>query len=264
MSTFQTMVSLVLLIFVLSVIVQAVQEFLKSVLSTKANVMEQTIDKFMGNLLTLPQVTAALQTRGLNITALEAMDQIDFRHLLDTIPFSPADEAKLAAAFNNTAMKIDEAKDKIAASYEAARATFQNAYTRKNKIIAVVLSLIVVVLLNANIIILYNQVAADQAAQQTIVGHAPTLSSGSTSADTANLGDAYSKGREQIMSALETNPILLRTKYFPSDFQKGPVMEILGLLVMGLLVSLGAPFWNDVLKGLMGVNNTLNGSKKPS
>ena len=32
---------------------------------------------------------------------------------------------------------------------------------------------------------------------------------------------------------------------------------------MGTLVSLGAPFWNDVLKGMMGVNNALNaGGKK--
>jgi hypothetical protein len=37
------------------------------------------------------------------------------------------------------------------------------------------------------------------------------------------------------------------------------------LLVMGLLVSLGAPFWNDVLKGVMGVNHALNtGRKKTS
>jgi hypothetical protein len=27
---------------------------------------------------------------------------------------------------------------------------------------------------------------------------------------------------------------------------------------MGILVSLGAPFWNDILKGMMGVNNALN------
>jgi hypothetical protein len=37
------------------------------------------------------------------------------------------------------------------------------------------------------------------------------------------------------------------------------------LFLMGLLVSLGAPFWNDVLKGMMGVNNALNtnGKKAP-
>jgi hypothetical protein len=34
---------------------------------------------------------------------------------------------------------------------------------------------------------------------------------------------------------------------------------------MGVLVSLGAPFWNDVLKGATGVNNALNsGGKKTS
>ncbi len=48
MGTFQSLVSLVLLIFVLSVIVQAIQEFVKSALNTKVGVMEDTVEKFMG------------------------------------------------------------------------------------------------------------------------------------------------------------------------------------------------------------------------
>jgi hypothetical protein len=31
---------------------------------------------------------------------------------------------------------------------------------------------------------------------------------------------------------------------------------------MGVLVSLGAPSWNDILKGMMGINNTLNANTK--
>jgi hypothetical protein len=45
MGTFQTLISLVILIFVLSVMVQAVQEVIKAALKTKAGVMRQTIDK---------------------------------------------------------------------------------------------------------------------------------------------------------------------------------------------------------------------------
>jgi|HubBroStandDraft_1064217.scaffolds.fasta_scaffold51449_3 hypothetical protein len=37
-----------------------------------------------------------------------------------------------------------------------------------------------------------------------------------------------------------------------------------GLFIMGALVSLGAPFWSEVLKGATGVNNALNGNAKQS
>jgi hypothetical protein len=261
MSTFQTMTSLVLLIFVLSVIVQTVQEFVKAVLNTKAGAMAKTVEKFMGNALTSEQVNTALKDRGLDITALEAMNRDDFRHLLDTIPFTDAQQAKLQEIFHAQAINLDQFRDRIAASYDAARAWFQREYTKTNKIIALVLSLVIVAYLNANIFVLYDQVAADQAAQQTIVGHAPLLP---TDQSATGLALAYTNSRSEIVKSLKDNPILLRTQYYGQDRDTyGYWRVFFGLVVMWLLVSLGAPFWNDILKSLMGVNNALNtGGKK--
>jgi len=53
MNTFQTLCALVLLVFVLSVIFQAVNEFIKKYLNTKAKEMEKTFDKFMSDNLPL-------------------------------------------------------------------------------------------------------------------------------------------------------------------------------------------------------------------
>lgn len=64
MSTLQTLLALVVLIFVLAVIVQAVQEFLKSLLNTKAETMKATIVKFMGARLTYRGWRPLLQTGG--------------------------------------------------------------------------------------------------------------------------------------------------------------------------------------------------------
>jgi len=41
----------------------------------------------------------------------------------------------------------------------------------------------------------------------------------------------------------------------------GGPQTIIGLLLMIGLVSLGAPFWNDVLKSASGANNELNSKK---
>lgn len=260
MSTFQTFVSLALLIYVLSIIVQAVQEVIKAALGTKAVVMEQIVTRFMGNYLPLQQVRDALRVRGLDLTDLENFDKENFRHLLDGILFG---ETQLRGVVASAGATVDQAKDNIAASYEAARAAFQRAYTRKNKLFVLGISFLVVIVLNANLIILYQKISADQAAQQAIVGQAALLSAGQQGKNAvppSDLGMAYSNSRNEIYKALQSNPILLRTLDYPQDFSERPWAEILGLLFMGILVSLGAPFWNDILKGLMGANNVLNAS----
>jgi DNA-binding MltR family transcriptional regulator len=261
MSTFQDLVSLVLLIFVLSVMVQAIQELLKSALGTKAAVMKEVVNKFMGDHLPLSQIEAALKLRGLDITALENINKEDCRHLLDGISF--ADE-QLKGIVVSAQATLDQIKDNIAASYEAARNSFQQAYTRKNKLFVIALSFLVVIPLNANLIILYQEIAADQATQQAIVGKAVTVSvdqAGATQSNEspgADVGAAYSHTRDQINTALQNYPILIRSSRFKQDFTSHPYSGIAGLLLMGILVSLGAPFWNDILKGMMGINTALN------
>jgi hypothetical protein len=269
MGTFQTLLALVVLIFILSVIVQALQEILKSLLNTKAEAMEETVKKFMGDSLTLPQVKDALQRRGLDITALEDFSKQDFRHLLDGIQF---DDSQWKGILVSTTATLDQAKENIAGAYEAARAFFQKSYTTKNKKWVLALSFLVVLALNASSITIYEILAANQNLTQAISGTASSMVSAekpaqnSASASQAlNAADVYDKNRKTITEDLQKYPILFRTLCYPTDLRQEPFNEVVGLLLMGLLVSLGAPFWNDVLKGLMGVNNALNtnGKKGP-
>jgi hypothetical protein len=253
MSEFQTLLALVVLIFVLSVIVQAVQEILKSLLHTKAQTMTETLEKFMGSALSLPQVQGALQARGLDITALEHFDKEDFRHLLDGVEGL---EPQLKGVVASATATFEQKKDNVAAAYEAARVSFQRAYTAKNKKWAVALSFVVVLALNASLIRLYEVLLVNQTMSQAIAGTA------SAAFQPPDLAMVYAKNRDAITRDLRQYPILLRTLMYPKDLSEDPFGDIAGLLVMGILVSLGAPFWNDVLKGVMGVNNALNGGKK--
>jgi hypothetical protein len=269
MGTFQTLLALVVLIFVLSVIVQSVQEVLKSLLDTKAKTKSETIDKFMGNFLTLPQVKGALDQRGLDITALEQFNKEDFRHLLDGIELAAP---QLQGIVASAAATLDQIKDNIAGAFEAARVTFQKSYTTKNKKWVIALSFLVVLGLNASLITIYETLAADQNLTQAISGTASSIVNAEKSAQntasssqTPNAAEIYDKNRKTITEDLQKYPILLRTSKYPEDLMREPLGEIAGLLLMGLLVSMGAPFWNDVLKGMMGVNNALNtnGKKTP-
>jgi len=255
MNTFQTLIALALLIYVLSVIVQAIQEFVKNLLNTKADVMAQTVDKFMGKSLQLPQVQGALERRGLNITALESLSKEDFRHLLDGIEFV---DGQLDGIVRTAQADAEKAKENIAASYEGFRATFQEEYTKRNKLIVLILSFVVVLVLNANAIILYDQISSDQAAQQALVANAakPPANTGGQSGQ--DLIAAAQSTRSAIQQDLQDYPVLIRTHKYGKDHDDHPYAQIPGLLIMGFLVSLGAPFWNDVLKGMTGINNALS------
>lgn len=275
MSTFQTLLAVAVLIYALCVFVQAVQEVLKSLLDTKAETMKATIKKFMGDNLPLDAVRKALADRGLDITDLENFSKDDFRRLLDGIPLS-ADQAQgvLAAPVAQAAIATQQlyakAKDHMAGVYEATRAQFQKSYTAQNKKWVIGLSFAVVLTLNASLIKIYEVLAADQKMSQAIEGTAVTAtsqnpSSGSgTSNPSPDPAVVYSKNRQVITKDLQQYPILLRTCEYAKDFRENAFNEIAGLLLMGVLVSLGAPFWNDVLKGMMGVNNALNNGTKTS
>lgn len=207
MGTFQTLLALVVLIFVLSVIVQAVQEVLKSLLDTKANTMAEIIDKFMGNYLTLPEVKGALDRRGLDITALEHFNKEDFRHLLDGIEFAAPQLQGVVASATAT---LEQVKDNIAGAYKAARGTFQKSYATKNKRWVIALSFLVVLALNASLITIYEILAANQNLTQAISGTASTIADAEKSAQssastshTSNAAEIYDKNRRTITEDLQ-------------------------------------------------------------
>lgn len=260
MSLLQTLISLALLIYVLSVIVQGIQEVLKKVLNTKTTVMAETVEKFMGDSLKLPAVQNALARRGLDLTALENLDTQDFRQLLDGIDFTGS---PMEGLVQDAGATIEKIKDNIAASYQGFQSAFQKAYTTKNKLFVIGISFVIAIVLNANLIILYEQISADQAVQQALVGKAslPRPDQSAASVSNQSAGDLFTtvqNTRDVVTKDLHDYPILLRTCKFKDDYKQHPYAQIPGLLVMGFLVSLGAPFWNDVLKGMTGVNNALN------
>lgn len=73
----------------------------------------------------------------------------------------------------------------------------------------IVLNLLGVALLNANLVVLYEQVSSDQAAQQAIVGKAAAVSAepvakNGSDQQQEDLGAAYSHSRDQLEKAIES------------------------------------------------------------
>jgi hypothetical protein len=274
MNTLQSLTAVIALIFVLSVIVQAIQEFIKDFLQTKPKAMMQALNEFMGDMLNAADVKQALGVRGLDVTALESFSPSDFRDLLDAIPFDQQQQQAVQKLVHGGQASLDKIKDSIAGAYQGALARFQKIYEGKNKRIAAVLSMVLVLILNANVIFHYESISADPATQQAIMSKVQTIVSANAIANARSGDDAaaqaralkesYQATRDQIATVLNTDTMLVRTKLYPNDFRSHWLKTILGLSLMGALVSLGAPFWNDILKGATGVNNAFNGNGKKS
>jgi hypothetical protein len=269
MNTLQSLVAIIALIFALSVIVQAIQEFIKDFLQTKPKAMMQALVEFMGDKLSAAAVAQALSDRGLDVTALEQFSSSDFRDLLDAVPL---DLQKVQTLVQGGQASLDKIKDNIAGAYQGALARFNQIYTKKNKQIAVLLSAIVVFALNANVIILYENISSDPSAQQKVVDKVLALNTdpkyqaaNKDCQEQTDLPKAYAGCRLAITNVLNADPILLRTRMYCPDYWGWPKCFLFfGLFVMVALVSLGAPFWNDVLKGATGLNNALNGNANKS
>jgi hypothetical protein len=271
MNTLQSLTAVIALIFALSVMVQAIQEFIKDFLQTKPKAMMQALNEFMGDMLNSADVQNALKVRGLDVTAVEKFSTSEFRSLLDAIPFDPQ---KVQDLVHGGQASLDKIKDNIAGAYQGALARFQKIYEGKNKQIAALLSVVLVLILNANVIFLYESISADPAMQQAIMSKVQKIVSANAKANAGTsddpsaqakaLEESYQATRDQIATVLNTDTMLVRTKLYPEDFSSHWLKTILGLLLMGGLVSLGAPFWNDVLKGAAGVNNAFGGNGKKS
>ncbi|MFY9607911.1 MAG: hypothetical protein WAU45_04755 [Blastocatellia bacterium] len=185
---------------------------------------------------------------------------------------------------------IDGKVEQVEAWYDTVMPGIAERYERGMKWMAVALSAIVVVLFNADAINIYRYVAADSAVQEQLIQYAkdrederkkadkdapPTQPGAATLPQASAQKDVEpddSTEQEQLKKDIEQARILYadyrRLGLAPfnwsdsfADYSTG-WRTILGWSVMTLLLSLGAPFWEDALESLFGLKNTLRNKGK--
>jgi hypothetical protein len=218
MGMLQTLLAMSVLIYVLRVIVQAVQEGFKRTYSSKDKTIVKTFDEFMGNILPVDKIRVALRQRGLDLPALENFNKEDFRHLLDAIP-----GLDLNNVVADAQVTFEQKKDNIAAAFEAAQAKFQASYTKHNKMWVRIISALVVLALNANLIFLYQELVADQAMSQTIAATADKLvhTQAKDAAGTSSGGQTEIRGQTEIQGGANVQAHQKQPKAPQSDLGVG-------------------------------------------
>lgn len=171
MSDIQPLLVVVAVVYFLALIVQVITEgILVPLFNIKTRSMEETVKQYLGDFVSLDQIKAALQARGLRITALEHLDQHGFRKLLDGIQLTndALQRIPMMVPAENTTLK--DFKDNIVATYDANLAEFQSLYAARVKKLRIVISVVVVLMLNANVIQIYSHVVLNQGMSQAFQG----------------------------------------------------------------------------------------------
>jgi hypothetical protein len=281
----------------LSLIVQAIQQIIKQTLDLKSTYMRAQLLALFGKVAPVSRLRANLSPLGLlvkdagasaerivneleakvrgfgfpDLHLLEGLDAEKLKEILRTLPSaSDADEA--------VRRSVQEALARVDEWFEIRKKAFQEHYERRMKYWAFGLSAVVVLAMNADIVGIMRDFTADRAMRNVVVAAVPSLTS-TTDTQAVNRvapqtdeerGKAIQEQVQVIQGLVADRAFQLMRWNTPTgdrlesfgDFWVAAADNWLGWLAMTMLVSLGAPFWYDALKAVMGIKDRLKGSSE--
>jgi hypothetical protein len=290
-----TLIATAIVILGLSLVVQALQQIVKQTLDLKSTYMRaellalfgqpKPVSRLMANLLPVTRlskdagafadrVVGELEStlRGFGFPDLHLVERMDARRFSEVLMALPV------AADMSARADVIEALDQVDRWFETTKQAFQEHYERRMKYWAFVISAAVVVVMNASIIGIVRDFNGSRVVRAAVVAAAPRLmaladsptsepmpggagaaASGLALPGAMRAGD----GARMIETIVAGQSFALLRWNTPSgdrletvgDFIGAAARNWLGWLTMTLLVSLGAPFWYDVLKMIMGLKN---------
>ncbi len=161
--------------------------------------------------------------------------------------------------------------------YATIMKSFEERYIRSMKTCALVISLLMVIVLNANPFGIYRQISGNDQMRDQLVNAGQQISqkldaqraAGQTG--TAQTDATIKQVADESVKDIQENVAVYTSFGFEGPrwiagvwknptglWSRGTAETILGWLVMTALLSVGAPFWQDVLASLFGLKNLLN------
>ncbi|HYR10470.1 MAG TPA: N-acetylmuramoyl-L-alanine amidase, partial [Longimicrobium sp.] len=191
------------------------------------------------------------------------LDVASLRARIETIGNLPVQRALLSA--------LDTARGDLAAAQKNLEDWFDSSmdrvsgwYKRRIQGILLVVGLVLSVLVNADSIAISSHLYSDDESRQAIVAQAETIRQASTPAE-ANAQERL----DTTLARLEGLPLPLGwSEGFPPPAWREPggwvlvLPALLGWLITGLALTLGAPFWFDVLNKVMVIRSTVKPKEK--
>lgn len=281
--TLDTLIALITVILLLSLVVQSLQAIIKKWFKLKSKTIHTS-------LVDLFDYVKAKDLAGIESTALAdevkkqfgllgklslfknpIMDSIaktDFLKILGRITLEKVDSGK-----------VDALKQEVDEWFDTVMQGFEERYTRHMKTVALCVSIVVVILLNANFFDIYHNISTNDSLRETVIARRGQIeeklkqlnSEDPTKVTKADIDTAI----EELNKLRGETPIFGITPLTTTDLSNfynktGPwaapgagnrfwyLMKLLaGWSITVMLLSVGAPFWQDALESLFGIKNLL-------
>jgi hypothetical protein len=148
--------------------------------------------------------------------------------------------------------------------YDTIMQSFSERYNRSMRTWVIVLGFVVAFALNADLFSIYRNISADATTRQLILSSRETQrlqqpNQATGGAGQPNAAAELNKARQEVIDSTS-----LYSSYGfgwpmnPNDWGSWSFWHyVAGCLVMGLLLSVGAPFWEDTLESLFGIKSLL-------
>ncbi|MCK9407820.1 MAG: hypothetical protein M0R68_01665 [Bacteroidetes bacterium] len=242
--------------------------------TVRANYIKKNPDSFSSRLIAeLETVMSGLGFRDLHL--LENLETESFVNLLKSLPLSKETNADIQK-------KFQDAVENASHWFNLTKQSFQEHYERRMKYWSFGLSAAVVIALNANLLDIYQEFSRNAVLRDAAVSMAEQLTSISRDSLIVSASDGKKDSTfvaatpdSTIVQQINANAVSIQKMLDEQSFQVMGWSDarlknydgkpwywtvsrfFLGLFGMTLLVSLGAPFWYDLLKMVMGIKNSL-------
>jgi hypothetical protein len=302
LGTLDTIISIVIVLLVLSLIVQSIQAVIKKLLKLKSNVVFDSMQDLFKYIDTNNLVGKTPQQLVNEVTEefkkLGRVSLIRKNPMLDSI--AKGDLQKILEKLYG-----DKLRPHVENWFDTTMQGFDERYARHMKTVALVISFLVVILLNANFFNIYRRIAGSdtvraeilakgpevlklaEAANKASEAAPPTSSPAPAPGQTPNptpstptdSAAAATKSREDLAKEITALRGLVKqsedlglkplTPTQVRDFLNGAggwenrhrftggIKVLLGWTIMALLLSVGAPFWQDTLESLFGLKGLI-------
>lgn len=230
----------------------------------KQNSLYRQLSQKAGKNRRSPSYLAATSFQSILFDVILQGEKID--QLVDQINTLPDNDLKqvLKQLLNDAEYQLDDFKDKVREWYDNIMDRASGWYKRRVQKILVLVGLVIAIVFNADTIAIYERLESDPESLQQVVSLAEqylaeqlitqdTTGTGNFNKHYQAIGDLINIEIEQAKAPLGLGweGVDIRS-ITPRQF----IIKLLGWIVTALGISLGAPFWFDLLKRLVNIRSS--------
>jgi hypothetical protein len=275
LKTLDTVIAMVIVLLILSLVVQSIQSVIKKWLRLKSRSLLNSLEDLFKYIdvedlakMKAPDLVNEIKEEFRKLGRVSLFK----RPMIDSI--AKEDLIKILGKKN-----LDVLSGEVEKWYDTAMQGFEERYTRHMKSIAISISVVVVIFFNANFFQVYQKISNNDVLRNSLIEKQAEvrrqLNSGQPNQPQEATVEQLKQEINELQAAMDQTinlgfePIKLRDlKEFASAqgewsgaFSRKWFIQLLQVLsgwtVMVMLLSVGAPFWQDALESLFGVKNLL-------